>query len=176
VRYPFRIKIPGKCIALKYRSHKTQTLTQKTGRAQTNTNLLVHDHTHGALGHVPHNPGATVVELVRHALVDGAVHLDVDILPDLEVAQVGRQGDVPLMPEGAREQVSRPGAQSMAGRHVGEVSSLGPERRRARWRWSLGETKRESQLLRTNSKGNSALPVLAWRAPSDLRSEGGNLA
>lgn len=77
-------------------------------------NLLVHDHADGALGHVPHNPRAPVVELMRHALVNGTVHLDVHILPDLEIAQVYRQGNVTLVTEGAREQVSRPGAKSMA--------------------------------------------------------------
>lgn len=36
-----------------------------------------------ALGHVPHPPSAAVVHLVRHALVDSTVHLNVHIVADL---------------------------------------------------------------------------------------------
>lgn len=87
-------------------------------------NLLVHDHTDGALGDIPHNSGATVVELMRHTLVNGTVHLNIHILSDLEIAQVRCQGDVTLVPEGTREQVSRPGAKSMASRHLRKVALL----------------------------------------------------
>jgi hypothetical protein len=58
-----------------------------------------------------------VVELVRHALVDGAVHLDVDVVADLVGAQVGGERDVTLLAEGAREGVARARAHPVAGRH-----------------------------------------------------------
>lgn len=80
--------------------------------------LLVHDHTDGTLGDIPHDSSAAVVEFMRHTLVNGTVHLDVHILSDLEVAQVDSQGDVTLVSEGAREQVSRPRAKSMTSRHL----------------------------------------------------------
>jgi hypothetical protein len=58
-----------------------------------------------------------VVELVRHALVDGAIHLDVDVVADLVGAQVGGERDVTLLAEGAREGVARARADPVAGRH-----------------------------------------------------------
>ena len=83
------------------------------------SNLLVDLDADGALCHVPDAPCAAVVELVRHALVHGAVHLDVDVVADLEGAEVGGERDVPLLAEGTREEVARPRAQPVAGRHPG---------------------------------------------------------
>jgi hypothetical protein len=79
--------------------------------------LLVYLDADGALGDVPDATGAAVVELVRHPLVDGAVHLDVDVVADLVGAEVGGERDVALLAEGAREQVARPRAQPVASRH-----------------------------------------------------------
>ena len=80
--------------------------------------LLVDLDADGALGDVPDAPGAAVVELVRHALVHRAVHLDVDVLADLVGAQVGGEIDVPLLAEAPREQVARPRPQPMPRRHL----------------------------------------------------------
>ena len=44
-----------------------------------------------------------MVELVRHALVDGTVGLDVDVVSDLVVHQVGREVGKTILTEGARE-------------------------------------------------------------------------
>ena len=79
--------------------------------------LLVYLDADGALGDVPDATGAAVVELVRHPLVDGAVHLDVDVVADLVGAEVGGERDVALLAEGAREEVARPRAQAVASRH-----------------------------------------------------------
>ena len=81
--------------------------------------LLVDLDADGALGDVPDATGAAVVELVRHPLVDGAVHLDVDVVADLVGAEVGGERDVALLAEGAREEVARPRAQPVASRHPG---------------------------------------------------------
>ena len=81
--------------------------------------LLVDLDADGALGDVPDATGAAVVELVRHALVHGAVHLDVDVVADLVGAEVGGERDVALLAEGAREEVARPRAQTVASRHPG---------------------------------------------------------
>lgn len=44
-----------------------------------------------------------MVELVGHALVDGAVNLDVDIIADFEDPEVGGEVGGTLLPEGAGE-------------------------------------------------------------------------
>lgn len=49
-----------------------------------------------------------MVELVGHALVNGAVHLDVDIVSDLVGAEVGSEGDVPFLPEAPSEEIPSP--------------------------------------------------------------------
>jgi hypothetical protein len=67
--------------------------------ASTGQYLLVDLNADGALGDVPDATGATVVELVGHALVDGAIHLDVDVLADLVGVEVGGEQDVPLLAE-----------------------------------------------------------------------------
>jgi len=81
------------------------------------TSLLIDHNADGAFGDIPDDTGAAVVELVRHALVHGAVHLDVHIVADLVVAQVRRQVDVSFVSEGTREQIPGPRPQSMTGRH-----------------------------------------------------------
>jgi hypothetical protein len=79
--------------------------------------LLIDLNADGALGDVPDASRAAVVELVRHALVDGAIHLDVDVVADLVGAQVGGERDVTLLAEGAREGVARARADPVAGWH-----------------------------------------------------------
>ncbi len=51
-------------------------------------NLFVDFNAHGALGDVPDLAGAAMIELVGHTLVNGAVHLDIHIIPNL----VGSEG------------------------------------------------------------------------------------
>jgi hypothetical protein len=80
--------------------------------------LLVDLDADSALGDVPDASGAAVVELVRHALVDGAVHLDVDVVADLVGAQVRRERDVPLLAERPRERVARARPQPVPRRHL----------------------------------------------------------
>ena len=84
--------------------------------------LLVDLDADGALGDVPDATGAAVVELVRHALVHGAVHLDVDVVADLVGAQVRGERDVPLLAEGPREQVAGPRPQPVPRRHLPPAS------------------------------------------------------
>ena len=86
-------------------------------------NLFVDLDADGALGDVPDATSAAVVELVGHPLVDGAVHLDVDVFADLVRPEVRRQRDVPLLPEGPREEIPRPRSDSMAGRHLSSLPS-----------------------------------------------------
>lgn len=47
-----------------------------------------------------------MVELVGHALVNGAVNLDVDVLADLVGPQVSSERDVTLLPEWPREEIA----------------------------------------------------------------------
>lgn len=95
-------------------------------------NLLVDFDADGALSDIPDPTGTTMVELVRHALMNGAVHLDVDIISDLVGAKVGSQGDVPLLPEGTGEEISCAGTKTMTSRHPLAL------RRRAEWQMKLG--------------------------------------
>lgn len=45
--------------------------------------LLVDDHTHSSLVHVEHDTGSAVIVLERHTLVDGGIHLDINIVTSL---------------------------------------------------------------------------------------------
>jgi len=64
---------------------------------------LVDDDADGARRNVPDATGAAMVELVRHALVDGAVGLDINKVADLVVHKVGRQMRQTILTEGSRE-------------------------------------------------------------------------
>ena len=88
--------------------------------------LLVHFHTDSSLGDIPNTAGTSMVELVRHALVDGAVHLDVDVLADLEGPEVGGERDVTLLPEGTGEQVASSRSETVTGRHFRRLGFLPP--------------------------------------------------
>jgi len=53
--------------------------------------LLVDNDADSVRGHVPDHASPAVVQVVWHALVDGTIRLDVDVLTNSEGAQVGRQ-------------------------------------------------------------------------------------
>lgn len=65
--------------------------------------LLVDFNTNGAFGNIPNTTSTSMVELVRHSLVNSTIHLDINIISDFENPQVGRKCDGTLLPEGARE-------------------------------------------------------------------------
>ena len=95
-----------------------------------NVYLLVNLHADGSLGDVPDSSGTSMVELVRHSLVNSTVDLNVDIVADLVDLQVSGESDVTLLPERPREEVPSPRAETMSGRHFLVVIGLGfPENR-----------------------------------------------
>lgn len=49
--------------------------------------------------------------------MDGAVHLDIDIIANFVCPQVGSQSNITLLPERPGEEVSGTRSKSMAGRH-----------------------------------------------------------
>jgi len=87
------------------------------------TNLLVDDDTNSMGSDVEDFAGASVVVLVGHTLLDGRVCLDVDVLPLLEVVQVGSQVRHAILPEAFGEHVTRAGAVTI--RLGTEKSSIG---------------------------------------------------
>ncbi|PON76180.1 hypothetical protein PanWU01x14_035980 [Parasponia andersonii] len=64
-----------------------------------------------------------MVELVRHTLVDGAVHLDIDVVSNLVGLEVGGERDVTLLPEGPREEIAGSGPETVSSRHFLSASS-----------------------------------------------------
>lgn len=85
-------------------------------------NLLVDFDANGTLGDVPNATGAAMVELVGHALVNGAVNLHVDVIPNLVGPQIGRERDVTLLPEWASEQIPCPRSKPVTRRHCAQFS------------------------------------------------------
>lgn len=79
--------------------------------------LLVDLNADSALGDIPDTSGATMVELMRHTLLDCAINLDVDVVSDFVGAEVGGDGNGTLLPEWPRERVSSSRSQTMTGRH-----------------------------------------------------------
>lgn len=73
-------------------------------------NNLVDDDTNSRLGDVVDDTSLTVVELVRHTLLDGTIGLDVDNVTDLVNLQVGGKGDGTMLLEISREGVSSTGS------------------------------------------------------------------
>lgn len=67
------------------------------------THELVHNNTDGTGGDVPHAASAAVVELVRHALVDGTVGENSDVVAKVEGGQVRRRSGETVSTEGARK-------------------------------------------------------------------------
>ncbi len=55
--------------------------------------LLVDGDTDGSLGDVENNTGTSVVVLEWHTLVDGRIHLDVDIVSSLQKQMVNYDED-----------------------------------------------------------------------------------
>lgn len=81
-------------------------------------NLLVDLNADGTLCNIPYPSCATMVKFMWHTLVDGAVHLDVDIISNFVRPQIGSQSNITLLPERPGEEVSGTGSKSMAGRHL----------------------------------------------------------
>nr|GMD39720.1 Conjugal transfer ATP-binding protein, putative [Ipomoea batatas] len=115
--------------------------TIRTERIKQGKYLFVDFDANGALGDIPDTTGAAVVELVRHALVHGAVDLDVDIVSDVEDPEVGGQRDSSALPESTGEEIPRPRSYTVTGRHfVSFVSALRllnscrSRKERSRWR------------------------------------------
>lgn len=50
--------------------------------------------------------------------MNGAVNLDVNVVADVKGPEIGGEGNGSLLPEWAREGVSRARSQSMSGRHI----------------------------------------------------------
>ena len=81
-------------------------------------NALVDNEAEGAGGDVVDNGSASVVELVGHALVDGAVGLDVDQVTDLVGDHVGRQLGRAVLAEIASKHVAGACAITKGVRHL----------------------------------------------------------
>ncbi|PON74469.1 hypothetical protein TorRG33x02_247410 [Trema orientale] len=64
-----------------------------------------------------------MVELVRHTLVDGAVHLDIDVVSNLVGLEVGGERDVTLLPKGPREEIASSGPETVSSRHFRSAAS-----------------------------------------------------
>lgn len=79
--------------------------------------LLVDLDADGPLRDVPDPTRPPVVELVGHALVDGAVDLDVDVLAGPVGFEVGGERDVTFLPEAAGKEVPGAGSESVTGRY-----------------------------------------------------------
>ncbi len=84
---------------------------------ETVANDLVDLNTDSAGGHVPHNAGAAVVQLVRHALVDGTIALDVNVVTQAVRGQIGGHVRETMAPERLAEQISGLGAVTERVRH-----------------------------------------------------------
>jgi hypothetical protein len=70
------------------------------------TNDLVNNNTDRGLGNVVDDTSTTVVELVRHTLLDSSISLDVNNVTDLVSLQVGGERDDTMFSEVTREHVT----------------------------------------------------------------------
>lgn len=91
---------------------------KNTKETENETDLLVNLDADGALGDIPDTACTSMVELVGHTFVNGAVHFDVNVVADFVSPKVSGQGDVTLLSEGACEQIPCSGPQTVTGRHV----------------------------------------------------------
>ena len=82
------------------------------------SDLLVDLHTDGSGGHTPDNTGSTVVELVGHALLDGGVGNNIDVVSNLVGGHVGLERRHTMLAEGAREEISGVASVTVGARHV----------------------------------------------------------
>lgn len=80
--------------------------------------LLVNDDTDGVLGNVEDATGLSVVELVRHALVDGAVSDNVNEVTLFVSLHDLREMDGPVLSESLGKQVSCSSSLSVCVRHL----------------------------------------------------------
>ena len=81
------------------------------------TNLLVDLNADGALGDVPDTTSAAMVEFVGHALVNGAIYLDVHIVTNLVGPEISGQWDVTLLSEGSGKQIPGPRSETVTSWH-----------------------------------------------------------
>lgn len=110
---------------MRFKTHKlnrskteTHIHNREIRREESRRYLLVDFDTDGSFGDVPDPTGAAMVELVRHTLVDGSVNLHIDEVSDPIRSQVSRQRNIPLLPEGTREQISGSSPQTVTRRHL----------------------------------------------------------
>ena len=80
--------------------------------------LLVDDDSHGVLGHIENAAGLTVVELVRHALVDATVGNHVNKVTILVSLHDLREVDGAMLSESLREKVSGSSSVAVCVRHL----------------------------------------------------------
>ena len=80
--------------------------------------FLVDAHSDRTLGYVEDDSGATVVRLVRHALVNGGIGENVDVVTDFDVHQVLRQMDGSALAELLGKHVARTRPGSVRVRHL----------------------------------------------------------
>jgi len=80
---------------------------------------LVDDHTQRVLGHIVHASRLAVIKLVGHALLEGAVALDVNHVPAFVHSKVGCQRLHSSLPEVPCKQVPRPSSVTLGVGHLG---------------------------------------------------------
>ena len=89
--------------------------------------LDTYNNTNGTRGHVPHNAGTAVVELVWHAFVDGTVTAEINVISQFKGGQVALQIDLAMRLEVLGEQLPRAGPQTVRVRH-GSAKKMADEK------------------------------------------------
>merc|ERR1712098_76447 len=90
-------------------------------------NLLVHNHANRVGGDVEYAASAAVVELVGHALLDRRVGLNIHVVSQLVVGEVGGKVLHATLPEWAREHVTCGAAVTLRLRHLETSGGMRPE-------------------------------------------------